>query len=175
MAHFAQLDANNVVLQAIVVDNRMVNGLPYPESEPLGIDFCKTLYGQDTVWVQTSYNGTFRQRFAKVGGTYDSAKDIFIDPKPPEFSSFVIDATGRWIPPIAHPNDGAYLWDEPTVSWKAITKPYPSWTFSNDPLVWWWIPPVPYPDDFFQSYYVWDEANLTWVKSVRPTPPPSNQ
>jgi len=55
MAHFAQLDDNNKVLKVIVVNNNELlnNGI---ESEQKGIDFCKSLFGQDTKWKQTSYN-----------------------------------------------------------------------------------------------------------------------
>jgi hypothetical protein len=83
MAHFAKLDENNVVTQVIVVSNNelMDNGV---ESEQKGIDFCKSLFGQDTRWVQTSYNGNFRGTYAGVGYTYDAQKDEFVSPPPPE-------------------------------------------------------------------------------------------
>jgi hypothetical protein len=82
MAHFAKLDENNVVMQVIVVNNNelMDNGV---ESEQKGIDFCKSLFGQDTRWVQTSYNGNFRGTYAGVGYTYDAQKDEFVGPTPP--------------------------------------------------------------------------------------------
>jgi hypothetical protein len=83
MAHFAKLDENNVVTQVIVVNNNelMDNGV---ESEQKGIDFCKSLFGQDTRWVQTSYNGNFRGTYAGVGYTYDAQNDEFVSPPPPE-------------------------------------------------------------------------------------------
>lgn len=84
MAHFAQLDANNVVIQVIVVNNAVVEDLPFPESEHLGIAFCQSLYGADTVWKQTSYNANFRKRYAGIGSKYDSAKDEFLEPFIPE-------------------------------------------------------------------------------------------
>lgn len=82
MAHFAKLNENNVVTQVIVVSNNelMDNGV---ESEQKGIDFCKSLFGQDTRWVQTSYNGNFRGTYAGVGYTYDAQKDEFVGPTPP--------------------------------------------------------------------------------------------
>lgn len=80
MAHFAKLDANNVVTEVIVVSNAAVEDLPFPESEPLGIAFCQSLYGADTVWKQTSYNGNFRGAYAGIGYTYDEVKNEFIAP-----------------------------------------------------------------------------------------------
>jgi hypothetical protein len=82
MAHFAQLDANNVVTEVIVINNAVVEDLPFPESEPIGVAFCQSLYGADTVWKQTSYNGNFRGVYAGIGFTYDSTLDQFIAPSP---------------------------------------------------------------------------------------------
>jgi hypothetical protein len=67
MAHFAKLDANDVVTEVIVINNDVVQNLPFPESEPIGVAFCQSLYGADTVWKQTSYNGSFRVRYAGIG------------------------------------------------------------------------------------------------------------
>ena len=79
MAHFAQLDENNVVTQVIVVNNDelMDNGV---ESEAKGIAFCQSLFGADTRWVQTSYNSKFRDVYAGIGYTYDADKDVFVAP-----------------------------------------------------------------------------------------------
>jgi hypothetical protein len=79
MAHFAKLDANNVVEQVIVVNNNelMENG---EESEAKGIAFCKSLFGSDTRWVQTSYNASFRGVYAGIGYTYDAENDVFVGP-----------------------------------------------------------------------------------------------
>jgi hypothetical protein len=86
MAHFAELDQNNIVLRVIVV------GDDFAPTEEQGVAFCRQLYGQDTVWLQTSYNtlgnthllgGTpFRKNYAGIGFTYDAQKDAFIPPKP---------------------------------------------------------------------------------------------
>lgn len=79
MAHFAKLDANNVVTEVIVVDNSVVEDLPFPESEPLGVAFCQSLYGADTVWKQTSYNSNFRGMYAGIGYVYDPVTDNFVN------------------------------------------------------------------------------------------------
>lgn len=83
MAHFAKLDENNVVLEVIVINNAVIENLPFPESEPIGVAFCQSLYGADTVWKQTSYNGNFRSTYAGVGYTYDIDTDAFVAPPPP--------------------------------------------------------------------------------------------
>lgn len=84
MAHFAQLDANNIVTQVIVVHNDVIENLPFPESEPIGVAFCHSLYGSDTVWKQTSYNANFRGVYATIGNPYDPVTDAFIVPPRPD-------------------------------------------------------------------------------------------
>jgi len=76
MAHFTQME-NNVVQQVIVVNNEVLENKPFPESEAIGIAFCKSLYGEDTEWLQTSYNANFRGRFASTGMIYDPELDEF--------------------------------------------------------------------------------------------------
>lgn len=82
MAHFARIDENNIVQQVIVVNNDVLldeNGI---EQESIGIAFCKSLFGEDTKWVQTSYNKNIRKNFAGFDHTYDEARDAFIPLKP---------------------------------------------------------------------------------------------
>jgi hypothetical protein len=76
MAHFVQMNGNTCG-QVIVVNNEVLENKPFPESESIGIAFCKSLYGEDTEWLQTSYNGNFRGRYAS-GANYDPIKDEFI-------------------------------------------------------------------------------------------------
>ena len=80
MAHFAQLDTNNVVTQVIVVNNDVLKDEAGQEQEALGIAFCKSLFGEETNWVQTSYNANFRGLYAGIGMTYDAATDQFVAP-----------------------------------------------------------------------------------------------
>lgn len=81
MAHFAELDENNMVLRVIVISNEMLleDG---QESEAKGIVFCKQLFGENTHWIQTSYNGSFRKNYAGVGHIYDASRNAFIAQKP---------------------------------------------------------------------------------------------
>jgi hypothetical protein len=84
MAHFAELDDNNIVQRVIVVHNNELldNGT---ESEAKGIAFCKSLFGGN--WIQTSYNATFRKNYAAAGFIYDAIKDAFIPPEGREQAS----------------------------------------------------------------------------------------
>ena len=115
MAHFAELDGNNVVLRVIVVHNNELLGENGNESEQKGIDFCVAHYGG--TWIQTSYNGSLRIKYAGIGDTYDLDKDAFIAPKP--YPSWVLnETTCQWEIPIPYPTDGKdYVWNEETVSW----------------------------------------------------------
>lgn len=82
MAHFAQI-IGNTVTQVIVVSNEDVDNLDYPESEPLGQTFIASL-GLSGQWLQTSYNATFRAKFAGIGDTYDSILDVFVGKSNPD-------------------------------------------------------------------------------------------
>lgn len=117
MAHFAQLDEHNTVLQVIVVSNETINNLPFPESEPIGVAFCQSLLGADTSWRQTSYNGNFRKNYAGIGYSYSPNLDAFVPPQP--YNSWILnEETCQWSAPVPYPEDGKmYYWDEPTTSW----------------------------------------------------------
>jgi hypothetical protein len=121
MAHFAQLDDDNFVLQVIVVHNNDCLDENGNESEAVGIAFCKSILGEVTRWKQTSYNGTIRYNYAGIGYQYDAIRNAFISPKP--YASWVLnETTCQWIAPAAYPRDEKmYQWDEPTTSWVEIT------------------------------------------------------
>ena len=128
MAHFAELNESNEVIQVVVVanediaDGRFASG----ESEEKGISFLQDLLGADTKWVQTSYNSNFRGRYANPGFIYYPGDDVFAPS--PQFPSWVLDvATGTWSAPVPVPDDAKtgpdddegkiYYWDEPSLSW----------------------------------------------------------
>ena len=122
MAHFAQLDENNLVTQVIVVanDELLLDGV---ENETKGIMFCKSLLGKDTHWVQTSYNGNIRKNYAGIGYTYDPVADHFFAPQP--YPSWILDSDANWQAPVQCPvEEGkAFKWDEPTLSWVEVVLP----------------------------------------------------
>ena len=105
----------------IVINNNELLDQDGNEIEQKGIDFCKSLYGQDTNWVQTSYNGNFRKNYASGGGTYNKELDAFISLKP--YASWLLDeTTAQWKAPVAIPTDGEqYNWDEEILNWAQIT------------------------------------------------------
>ena len=117
MAHFAQLDENNVVTQVIVVHNNDCKDENGNESEAVGVAFCKSLLGETTRWKQTSYNGNIRKNYAGIGYTYNPSIDAFVPPQP--FASWVLNNnTAQWEAPTPMPDDGErYFWDEASLSW----------------------------------------------------------
>jgi len=121
MAHFAQLDENNVVTQVIVVGNKDCADANGVEKESIGIAFCERLLGG--TWKQTSYNGTIRKNYAGIGYTYNADIDAFVPPKP--FTSWTLNNdTAQWEAPTPMPQDGKmYNWDEATTSWVEMPMP----------------------------------------------------
>lgn len=114
MAHFAEIDANNVVLRVIVIDNKDTSDANGVEKEHIGAAFCERLFGG--TWKQTSYNGNIRKHYAGVGYAYNSVRDAFIPPQP--YPSWTLDDDANWQSPVAMPTDGQrYVWDETTTSW----------------------------------------------------------
>lgn len=107
MAHWAELDDNNIVIRVTVGDNNDPNG---DEGYQWLVD---NLGGR---WIKTSYNATIRKNFAGVGFTYDEAGDAFHAPQP--YPSWKLDRRNfQWKPPVDYPGDGMYNWDEETLTW----------------------------------------------------------
>lgn len=119
MAHFVELDNDNIVVRGIVVHNNELLDESGNESEAKGIDFCTNLLGGR--WIQTSYNGNFRKNYAGNGYVYDEVRDAFIAPKP--YPSWILNEdTCKWEPPISYPmeENKAHYWDEDSLSWREI-------------------------------------------------------
>lgn len=118
MAHFAKLDENNIVLEVHVVNNEDILDENGNESEEVGVAFLRNLFGADTNWKQTSYNGNIRKNYAGIGYTYDSIRDAFISPCP--YPSWVFnEETYRWEAPVVRP-EGDYVWNELEQQWDSI-------------------------------------------------------
>ena len=99
MAHFAELDQNDIVLRVVVVGNEQlvvnsiveVDGLinvTTTESEAKGIEFLQSMFGMDTVWKQTSYHASFRGKYAGIGDKFENG--VFIDPDAPVVEAPVV-------------------------------------------------------------------------------------
>jgi hypothetical protein len=118
MAHFSELNEENIVKQISVVGDDDLLDENGNESEQKGINFCVNLLGG--TWIQTSYNGNIRKNYAGIGYLYDPIRDAFIPPKP--FESWVLDEnTCQWEAPTPYPIDNKfYQWNEETVAWVEI-------------------------------------------------------
>ena len=112
MAHWAEIDDNNIVLRVLVGDN----------TDPAGDEgyswLIKNLGGR---WIQTSYNDNFRKQYAGIGFRYDEQADVFITPQP--FPSWTLDENYDWQAPIPYPNDGLmYVWNEQDQDWQPYVE-----------------------------------------------------
>jgi len=149
MAHFAELNSDNIVLRVLVGCNLDVNAHGGDQSEEAALNFGKKVpFSSGGVkWVQTSYNNKFRKKFAGVGDYYDPIKNIFIFKKP--FNSWILDSNNDWQPPVTKPttqldtsvilgkndkNEDVYRlypikWDEDNLRWTSLDS-------NNQVLVW---------------------------------------
>jgi hypothetical protein len=136
MAHWAELDSNNVVTRVLVGDN----------NDPAGDEGYQWLIDNlGGTWVKTSYNAVagkwrnpetneitdnpgFRKNYAGIGYTYDAQRDAFITPKP--FNSWILNEdTCIWEAPIPRPetDEGPdakiYVWNEESLAWDEVAIP----------------------------------------------------
>ena len=128
MAHFAEIDENNIVTRVLVVGD---------DQEHRGQEFLADDLGLGGTWLKTSYNtqggvhslgGTpFRKNYAGIGYSYDSTRDAFIPPQP--FPSWTLNEdTCNWVAPVEMPaidpeNPKFYTWNEELVNWEEVVFP----------------------------------------------------
>ena len=141
MAHFAQLDSDNIVTQVIVVSNDETSDLDGVESESIGVAFCQKLFGVSTNWKQTSYNCNMRGNYAGIGYVYSTgvatlgvgSTDVFMPAQP--YASWGVNATNAvWEPPST-PGAAPTLTDDQVTAGKHY-----EWNESNydaDPATAW--------------------------------------
>jgi len=145
MAHFAELDNNNVVLRVVVVGNDCVPSDEHVDGETWCINFFK-----GGTWKQTSYNHNFRKQYAGMGYTYDAAKNKFISPQP--YTSWALDANDDWQAPVTYPTITTYGSNDPLdtymISWDEAGQ---KWTATDheDPV----------------NNFNWDASALAWVSA----------
>jgi len=118
MAHFAEVDQNNVVIRVLVVDDL---------HEDDGENYLANVIGLGGKWLRTSYNTSgnthllggepYRGNFAGVGFIYNPEKDVFYQPQP--YPSWTLnEVTYIWEPPVPMPEDRpVFGWDEETLTW----------------------------------------------------------
>jgi hypothetical protein len=161
MAHFAEIDENNIVIRVIVADQEVIDSGEF---------------GDPTKWIQTSYNtrggvhklgGTpFRKNYAGAGMIWDPVRDAFYEPQPTPRFTFNED-TGMWeYPPKPAGDNRRYTYNFKLDIWELLVnpKPYESWTWNE--TTYFWDPPIPYPEAYStteEPRYVWNEENMQWV------------
>lgn len=115
MSHFAKV-INGIVTEVLVVDQDVIDS---------------GLFGDPTLWIQTSYNTyggqhpqglPLRKNYASIGFTYDEVLDAFYEPQP--FTSWTLNEdTCLWEAPVPYPADGMpYRWDEDTLNWIQVVQ-----------------------------------------------------
>lgn len=159
MAHFAQIDANNMVVRVLVIDDSQENR---------GQEFLANDLGLGGRWVQTSYNTRrnihrlngipFRKNFALKGYTYDEQRDAFLEPKPAQYPSWVLNEDECiWEPPLPFPSDDKrYVWNESIVNWTPFPE-NPSGPFAWSEVTYSWVFK---PQD--ERNYKWNKTTYTW-------------
>ena len=130
MAHYAQLDAENIVVQVFVGRDDVVEGIDDWEIyyAPEGFTVKQTSYNtMGGVHYTTDEDGqrapsadqskAFRKNYAGIGFTYDEGRDAFIPPQP--YESWVLNEDScLWESPVPYPADGGlYVWDEDSLAW----------------------------------------------------------
>ena len=144
MAHFAELDNNNVVTRVVVVGNDVSTAAGPLGTNDMHVDgetWCVNFFKGGN-WKQTSYNNNFRKQYAGKGYTFDAAKDKFITPQP--YDSWALDGNDDWQAPVTYPTDTEdkhISWDEAGQKWTA--------TDNSDPV----------------NNFNWDASALAWVSA----------
>ena len=127
MAHYAFLDANNIVTEVIVGKNEGEDGVNWEAHYgAFRGQLCKRTSYNTHGGVHSSGGTPYRKNYAGLGYMYNAIRDAFIPPKP--FNSWVLDEqTCLWNAPVAMPEDAGtgdppkrYQWDEVTTSWKEL-------------------------------------------------------
>jgi hypothetical protein len=116
MAHYAFLDANNVVVE--VITGRDDAGTDWEKfyGEFRGL-VCKRTSYNTSGGVHTAGGIAFRKNYAGIGHTYDAQRDAFIPPKP--YPSWVLNEDScLWKAPVPMP-EGKFpcTWDEAAKAW----------------------------------------------------------
>lgn len=122
MAHYAFLDADNIVVEVIVGKNENEDGVNWEQwyGDFRGLTCKRTSY--NTFGGVHNAGGTaFRKNYAGIGFSYDADRDAFIPPRP--YASWTLnEQTCLWDSPVAMPDDGQnYEWDESTTEWVLVT------------------------------------------------------
>lgn len=142
MAHFAELDDDNTVLDIMKIND---------EYEDMGQHYINNMCFIPGRWIKTSYNTlygvhkhggvTFRGSYATIGGSYDEVRDVFVNKKP--HPSWVLnETTYAWEAPVPLPDlillpaeriytgipgrvllkQSDYVWNEDILNWELFHR-----------------------------------------------------
>lgn len=111
MANFAQINTENIVEAVYVLDNDKLDKLPGKTNDEKGTLFFDGLLNTKDLFIQTSYNGTFRKNFAGIGYTWRPDLDGFVPPMPTENP---ID------PQTKEPIPGVWVLNDQTCNWELV-------------------------------------------------------
>lgn len=129
MAYFAKLDQNNLVVEVVVVDDKDIQNLSFPESEAVGIAFLNSFLPAAT-WKQSVENVRFKM--AGVGDTFHPECGEFGGFAPAPLTDYFVwdESKCRWVPPIPYPTDGEdYYWNLQHKKWSPTMREAPATTF----------------------------------------------
>ena len=145
MAHFAELDSNNIVTRVVVVGNDVSTAAGPLGENDMHVDgetWCVNFFKGGN-WKQTSYNSNFRKQYAGRGCSFDAAKDKFISPQP--YASWTLDGNDDWQAPVTFPTDIGteenprhIVWDEDNQKWTAhdFSDPVNNFNWDASALAW---------------------------------------
>jgi hypothetical protein len=144
MAHFAELDINNIVIRVLTACNQDIanNGGELSEQAALHFQSLNNFSPNGVKWVQTSYNSNFRKTYASIGMKYNSNLDMFISQQP--YSSWTLNSNGDWIAPVLYPtiivneqNKRYFIdWDESNLRWTAKDQENNAYIWNSNTSTW---------------------------------------
>lgn len=132
MAHFAQLDSDNRVINTIFIDNSVITDSDGNEREDLGLSHIETHHSEpETTWKQYSINSNIRGHSAEVGGYYLPDTDTYTSTK--DHPTWILnDDNFTWRAPIPIPEGigtmQSYMWDDLSNRWSVFDIPKPEET-----------------------------------------------
>mgnify|MGYP003654112220 FL=1 len=149
MAHFAELDINNKVLQVVVISNEDVdaNGGDQSAQAETFVATIVPFVPFGGAWKQTSYNNNFRKQYAGIGYSYNSSLDMFISPQP--YPSWSLDSNGNWKAPVTVPNVTEISSNSLQITWDEDNQKWLGKTYTGD-------------DNETITNYQWDASSLAW-------------
>jgi hypothetical protein len=147
MAHFAELDINNIVIKVHTACNIDIQNNGGELSEQAAKHFEKTtpLSSNGVKYVQTSYNNNFRKKYAAIDDYYDPIKDKFIIKRP--YPSWTLDNNDDWKSPVNLPNSEYQKFEIRYIKW-------------NENFLRWEA------EDLNKNLLIWTPSSLSWTPAI---------